>query len=454
MRKMLEKIEVYQQPAGFVDNVVFSWMSKNQAKTCVGSVEQRDLFASPLSENGKAVSFLSHQIQTFIAGKMSAALQLTDTHFGFMIKACTRRVKEDIKREMRAEAEAKGQKHPIGFKCGPYEILRISYEAHVHMEQKNEAENTVLAGMRQNFMLSYRPNLRTGKMERCDTQEWCQQAEEEEKTSGRMSEGSHRIQSSWAENRYNWLDEHGRPNPPEWQKCGKEVQAPEDMEDATSNGEAGCKIKLASWEKDEVLKEGVEENCIMIDDVGEDVLGGVESTRFLESVKARRLKVEVDKLLTEQGPKADKEQLKKKDARQKLRAAVRMASEEWRKEQHELMKKFSRKQLLSIFIPSAGHKVKAKPKPEAEKALEKTAKTVLKNQMKSQMKYVKAKLAKGGVLKEALSMSVSDDIQPQVAKGLSAEAKKLEEQKKRSERRRVQMEKKASQKKIDEECSS
>ena len=90
VRKMLEKIEVYQQPAGFVDNVVFSWMSKNQAKTCVGSVEQRDLFASPLSENGKAVSFLSHQIQTFIAGKMSAALQLTDTHFGFMIKACTR----------------------------------------------------------------------------------------------------------------------------------------------------------------------------------------------------------------------------------------------------------------------------------------------------------------------------------------------------------------------------
>ena len=59
-----------------------------------------------------------------------------------MIKACARRSKEAIKREMRAEAEEKNQKHPIGFKCGPYEILRIAFEAHEYMEQKKTRMRT------------------------------------------------------------------------------------------------------------------------------------------------------------------------------------------------------------------------------------------------------------------------------------------------------------------------
>ena len=93
---MLEKIEVYQQPSGFVDNIIFSWNTKVQAQHTVSSFEQRDLIASPMSEGGKAVAWLSHQIQTFIAGKMSAALQLTDTHFAFLIQAACRRSKEKI----------------------------------------------------------------------------------------------------------------------------------------------------------------------------------------------------------------------------------------------------------------------------------------------------------------------------------------------------------------------
>ena len=431
VRKMLEKVEVYQQPAGFVDNVIFSWITKEQAKTCVGSVEQRDLFASPLSENGKAVSFLSHQVQTFIAGKMSAALQLTDTHFSFMIKACSRRCKENIKREMRAQAEEDRVKHPVGFKCGPYEILRIAFEAHEYMEQKNIAENTVLAGMRQNYMLSYRPNLRTGKMERCDTQAWCKEEADEERKekTGRMSEGSHRIQNSWCENRYNWLNEQGRPNPPEWQKCGQHVKSAEDMEDATAHGEIGEKIELKSWESDSVLKEGIEEHFVVIDDVCEDVLKGLESAAFLQSVKARRQKIKIDKLLTKQADKNDQEQSKKQQKRQMIRRAVTMASAEWRKEQHELMKKFSRKQLLSIFIPTAGRdQVKAKKQTDAQKEIEQTAKKVLKSQAKSQVKWVKAKLLKEGKLKEGLAMGLSDKdmVTPKKTEEQQQAKKKLE----------------------------
>ena len=404
---MLEKIEVYQQPAGFVDNVIFSWITKHQAETTTASLEQRDLFASPLSENGKAVAFLSHQIQTFIAGKMSAALQLTDTHFSFMIKACSRRSKEQIKREMRTQASRDEEDKPIGFRCGPYEVLRISYECHQYMEEQNEKKNTVLAGMRQNYMLSYRPNLRTGKMERCDTQEWCQ-AEE------LVKEGSHRIKASWAQDRYSWLDENMRPKQPEWQRCGPGIETHEDMEDSTAHGEPGCKIQLKSWEKDEELKSGVEEPCVIIDEVVEDVLGGATSAEFLQSVKERRLRQNVDKLLTQQGTKhQDAEyklkQQKKKAERSKMREAVRIASEVWRQEQGELLKKFSRKQLLSIFIPSAGKKLKAQAKTQAEQSLEKSAKDVIKAKMKTQMKMIKAKLAKNGSLKLGLSMAVGEE---------------------------------------------
>ena len=177
VRRMLEKIEVYQQPSGFVDNVIFSWITQAQAEHTACSFEQRDLFASPISEDGKAVAWLSHQIQVFIAGKMSAALQLTDTHFAFLTQASCRISKENIKKEMRQrrqkekdEGKCEDQDGPIGFRAGPYDILRVAFEAHEYAERINEEKDMVMRGQRENFFLSYRPNLSTGGMERCDTQ--------------------------------------------------------------------------------------------------------------------------------------------------------------------------------------------------------------------------------------------------------------------------------------------
>ena len=116
---------------------------------------------------------------------MSAALQLTDTHLSHMIQAQCRRSKEKIKKEMRqqrAEEKEKGinaEDGPIGFKAGPYEVLRVAFEAHEYTEQMNEEFSSVIKGMRENFMLSYRPNLRTGRMERCDTQASCLKKDED-----------------------------------------------------------------------------------------------------------------------------------------------------------------------------------------------------------------------------------------------------------------------------------
>ena len=85
------------------------------------------------------------------------------------------------------------------------------------------------------------------------------------------------MKSSWAESRIEWLDEEGNTKPPAWRGCGAIVQGLEDMEDATAHGEPGCKVQLQGWQGYEGLKEGVEEPYIVIDDVIEDVLGGIES---------------------------------------------------------------------------------------------------------------------------------------------------------------------------------
>ena len=34
------------------------------------------------------------------------------------------------------------------FRCGPYEVLKIAYEGHKHLEHLNATENLVLRGLR------------------------------------------------------------------------------------------------------------------------------------------------------------------------------------------------------------------------------------------------------------------------------------------------------------------
>ena len=108
-RKMLEVIDVYQQPNGFVDSIVMAWVTERASERIPIALHQRDLFAGALSETAKRASFLSHQAQTWIGGKMTAVLQLTDTDMAFPMKAGVREEKSKMKAEMRALAIARGE---------------------------------------------------------------------------------------------------------------------------------------------------------------------------------------------------------------------------------------------------------------------------------------------------------------------------------------------------------
>jgi len=49
-------------------------------------------------------------------------------------------------REMREQSIRTGK--VANFRCGPYEVLRISYDAHMSMVKANEESNLILKGLR------------------------------------------------------------------------------------------------------------------------------------------------------------------------------------------------------------------------------------------------------------------------------------------------------------------
>ena len=116
-------------------------------------------------------------------------------------------------------------------------------------------------------------------------------------------------------------------------------------------------------------------------------------------VKQQRQGKAIDKLLTSQVKTSDHKAKQKQIARQKLRKAVQVASAEWRSEQEGLLSKYSRSQLLSIYIPTAGRKSKGKALSAAERATGKKASEVKKSMKKSQFKYVREKLQQKSLLK-------------------------------------------------------
>ena len=82
-------------------------------------------------------------------------------------------------------------------------------------------------------------------MVRIDEQQWCKDLRNKKNEPVKL--GSHRIKASWIQNRYEWLDKNGRPEPPEWQKSG--FSALKDQVDQSYVVNAGDENKQASFDE-------------------------------------------------------------------------------------------------------------------------------------------------------------------------------------------------------------
>ena len=181
---------------------------------------------------------------------------------------------------------------------------------------------------------------------RSDSQPWAKN----------LPEGSHRYPSRWLRTRYDWLHEDG-PEEPQWGKCGKHAAKLEDMVDVCYHGIEGEKVKFACW-RGTSLAEGVDEACIVIEADEEDLDAKMRQEMRLRSREARRNEI-IDKMLSGSGQRpGGKEKAANKKAmrarRRQSRASMRKALKSWRNEQRELLKQYSRKQLLEALVPAAG----------------------------------------------------------------------------------------------------
>ena len=178
---MFSQMEVYQQPAGFMDEIILVWSRQSFQKKYPQAVWQRDLFSAALSAGSRRAMSLAQIIPCWIAGKMTAVLQITDADVAFRLKASCRRWADQLRAELRAEAAAERVRPQL--KAGAFEIMWALSKAHAEIVSQNLEQEFVLAAARRNFFLSWRPALSQGRFIRTDSEPWCLQ----------FPEGSHRI---------------------------------------------------------------------------------------------------------------------------------------------------------------------------------------------------------------------------------------------------------------------
>ena len=100
---LLEKLEVMQQPSAVTDSVIFCWIAEAQAEAYGCSLWTRDVCGGAGGgEQCAAAMFAAGQLGNYIAAKMTAVLQPTDTDFAFLLK----RYAEESKLQQRAELVA------------------------------------------------------------------------------------------------------------------------------------------------------------------------------------------------------------------------------------------------------------------------------------------------------------------------------------------------------------
>ena len=95
---MLEDLDIMQQPSGFIDNVLFKWRTEAQMEVYPQAVHLRDLFASALSQESRQIMVLAHQVPDWLGGKMTAALQVTDTDGSRPLKIAANKAKGALRR--------------------------------------------------------------------------------------------------------------------------------------------------------------------------------------------------------------------------------------------------------------------------------------------------------------------------------------------------------------------
>ena len=367
---LFEGISLMQQPAAVVDSVITTWTIMEMALKYPCMLWQRDLSGGGgFSLQAKQAMKIAGQVPSWIAGKMTAVLQITDTDQAYLMKCYA----EEVKREVRLELEAvAAQAHKeVSLKCGAFEIMQIIAGALKKLKDTTIQKNVVLAAARRNGILAYRPDMKEKKLVDCSDQPWCRDLP--------RCGASHRLQKGWVEDRMKWRDAEGKPLEPNWGDSTL-VKTMEDMLDndavatalevvpVAEGGFQGPTVKVGG-EKYDIIQVALP----MFESIADDLKTDMERAVYLQrSVKERLLEMQVDErrlaeAMTERPNKVKDRALKKALRGRQVAAYLQNWSGAKRKEMEE--HGVSREEMLEGLVPTAGLANKACKDP-ALKALE------------------------------------------------------------------------------------
>jgi hypothetical protein len=342
--ELFEGITLMQQPAATCDSVIMSWALEELGLLYPCSIWMRDLSGGGgFSLNAKQRMQIINQIPTWVLGKMTACLQITDTDFAFRLKALAKSSMENLRLELRAVAAKAGVKPKL--KCGAYEILRLIKESADKLREISTKENLVLAAARRNGFLAYRPDFVKKALVRPDEADWCKSLP--------ACADSHRLKAAWSEDRYKWFDADGRPVEPNMKECSLAKTLESHCDNAALAGPGEITVKDGDVKGPTVRVGGCQYEEVQIA-LGEfegfddkDLEADTSSASYLQlSAKERMLDMQTSALIS---PQAVVEERSKVEARVRdkvLKARGQAAfMRAWRKK--------SRKQIAEDGFPRA-----------------------------------------------------------------------------------------------------
>ena len=129
----MDEVEVMQQPVGYCDGIIVAWIQEMRFREgYTRLITVRDLFGGALSETAARSSVLCSSLRAWIAGKMTAVMQLTDTSVAFSLKRHVEVVKAEVRRMKRGEADWETVWSEAGreeLRCTSKDLLRILAES-------------------------------------------------------------------------------------------------------------------------------------------------------------------------------------------------------------------------------------------------------------------------------------------------------------------------------------
>ena len=244
--RLFEHVEVMAQPCAVVDSLITKWSMEGMQKRHGCTLWMRDSCGGGgKSKSGESLAFAVNQCTHFIAGKMTSAVQMTDTDFSYRVKCFAAQCGREIKTEQKAAAEQSREGVHKMEHWGCRELIDVVHRSLTKLKAVERAENLTLKSASRNGFLAWRPNMKTRKLYDPRGEKWMEDLPQ--------PADSHRLYAEWLADRWNWCED-GVPTKPEpVQTIGDEdAEYPEDWDITTAPGPQEVQ-RVRGEEFDEIL---------------------------------------------------------------------------------------------------------------------------------------------------------------------------------------------------------